>query len=69
MIVTDGWGAYGPACRELGYQHRIVNHSECFVSPEGFYTNKVENLLRQIKKYYKEGNGIVKTRMENFLIG
>ena len=48
MVVTDFFKSYVPACREANFIHKKVNHSENYVSPEGFHTNVVENLWRQI---------------------
>ena len=66
-IITDGFSSYVPATRGR-FQHRTVNHSETFVSEEGIHTNEIENLWRQIKRFYKERNGIVRNRFEEFLI-
>ena len=66
--MTDFFRSYIPACRDANFIHKKVNHSEHYVSEERFHTNEVENLWRQIKKYYKERNGVLRDRMESFLI-
>ena len=66
LVVTDGFKSYVPACRNK-YQHKIVNLTKGFINEQGFHTNEVENLWKQIKKYYKERNGILRRRMESFL--
>ena len=34
---------------KYGYEHKTVNHSVEFVSPEGYDTNKIEGHWRQMK--------------------
>jgi ISXO2-like transposase domain len=48
IIVTDGWAGYKNLNR-LGYEHKIVNHSEVFVNDEGFHTNNIEGTWNAVK--------------------
>ena len=47
-IVSDCWKGY-VNLKKYGYEHKIVNHSVEFVSPEGYDTNKIEGHWRQMK--------------------
>ena len=41
-IITDEWGAYPGSARAAKCSHKMVNHSERFVGPDGTHTNNVE---------------------------
>ena len=47
-IMTDQWGAYN-SLSPCGYDHRTVNHSQNFVSPEGNHTQGIEGFWSKIK--------------------
>ena len=47
-IVSDCWKGY-VNLEKYGYEHKTVNHSVEFVSPEGYDTNKIEGHWRQMK--------------------
>ena len=47
-IVSDCWKGY-VNLGKYGYEHKTVNHSVEFVSPEGYDTNKIEGHCRQTK--------------------
>ena len=41
-IITDGWAAYPGCARDAKCDHKVVNHSETLVGPDGTHTNYVE---------------------------
>lgn len=41
-IVTDGRKAYPGSAKAANCQHKMVNHTEGFVGPDGTHTNNVE---------------------------
>ena len=47
-IVSDCWKGY-VNLEKYGHEHKTVNHSVEFVSPEGYDTNKIERHWRQMK--------------------
>jgi transposase-like protein len=52
IIRTDMWKAYNDL-GELGYQHKVVNHSDKtnpFVAPDGTHTNRIES---SAKDYFR----------------
>ncbi|KAG0442415.1 hypothetical protein DMUE_0281 [Dictyocoela muelleri] len=49
-IYTDKWGGYSEL-KNLGYQHKTVNHSENFVDPESnCHTNTIEANWSSLKR-------------------
>ena len=56
-IITDVWSAYRRLSEGGELQHRVVNHSLNFVSPEDptVYTQTVERMWRSLKAVYPEG--------------
>ena len=56
-VITDGWSAYRRLSEGGELQHRVVNHSLNFVSPEDptVYTQTVERMWRSLKAVYPEG--------------
>lgn len=57
VISHDNWSSYR-SLRDKGYEDHVVNHSEHFVSPEGFHTNKIEGLWGLIKQHIRAKKGI-----------
>jgi hypothetical protein len=49
IIHTDLWKGYGDVEKTLGFKHKTVNHSLCYVSPEGVHTNTIEGSWNGIK--------------------
>jgi hypothetical protein len=61
-VYTDGWYAYIGVCKNLGLNHKSVNHKKHFRDPFiGVHTNTVEEsnsgikALKQAKKDNKKG--------------
>lgn len=55
IIRTDMWKAY-ENLEELGFQHKIVNHSDKqnpFVAEDGTHTNRIESSWRPAKDYFR----------------
>ena len=53
-IHTDGWRAYR-GLERLGFTHRVVNHREAFVAPDGAHTQRIESLWRSIRRKFSRG--------------
>lgn len=50
VIYTDGWKGYKKACEELGFIHKIVNHSRHYKDPvTGVHTNTIEGINNGLK--------------------
>jgi hypothetical protein len=49
IVHTDLWRGYAGLTDALAVQHRTVNHSQNFVSPEGVHTNTIEGTWNGIK--------------------
>jgi transposase-like protein len=49
IVNTDLWRGYSGLSEALDVQHRTVNHSLHFVSPEGVHTNTIEGTWNGIK--------------------
>lgn len=57
IVHTDCWKAYFPACRNLGFQHKVVNHKKEFKnSVDGTHTNTVEGQNNALKILIKPRN-------------
>lgn len=53
-IHTDGWRAY-QGLENLGYTHRVVNHSVEFVAPDGTHTQRIESQWRGLRRMFTPG--------------
>lgn len=49
IIHSDLWRGYFRIPDELGMEHRTVNHTEGFISPDGVHTNTIEGLWNGFK--------------------
>jgi transposase-like protein len=49
IVYTDLWRGYLGLAEAMDIQHRTVNHSLHFVSPEGIHTNTIEGTWNGIK--------------------
>ena len=54
VIISDGWAAYNSVASE-GYTHKVVNHSEEFVSASdpSVHTQTIERQWRNVKEWVK----------------
>ena len=66
-IYSDMWPAYNQL-NELGYDHRVVNHSRNFVDPQsGVCTNGVEGMWSHAKAKFKAMNGTSRILIAEYL--
>jgi len=50
IMVTDDFKLYRRIPEELGYRHRVVNHTDGEYAKNGFNTNSVEGFFSQLKR-------------------
>jgi transposase-like protein len=50
IVHTDGWRGYSFLNNDNRYEHRVVNHSNTFVSPDGTHTNTIEGTWSALKR-------------------
>lgn len=66
-IYSDCWPAYNQL-NELGYDHRVVNHSRNFVDPQtGVCTNGIEGMWSRAKSKFKAMNGTSRVLIAEYL--
>ena len=69
-IHSDEWGAYRPIQEKLGFQHKTVNHSACFVNPDdGLHTQNIESYWAKHKHMLKSMKEIKRGRLPMYLQG
>jgi len=69
VIHSDKWAAYRNITRELGLEHRTVNHSLNFVNPEdGTHTQAIESYWAKQKLRIKSMKGIQREKLPEYLI-
>lgn len=67
IIFSDMWPAYNQLS-ELGFDHRVVNHSRNFVDPDsGVCTNGVEGMWSRAKSKFKAMNGTSRVLISEYL--
>lgn len=68
IICTDGFSSYPQTCENLGLEHKIVNHSEGFVAPDGTHTNNIEGFWSHLKSQMRKENGVKRENLDSWLI-
>ena len=67
-IHSDEWGAYRLIQEKLGFEHKTVNHSACFVNPDnGVHTQNIESYWAKHKHMLKSMKGIKRGRLLMYL--
>lgn len=56
-ISHDDWSSYR-TLNKSGYSHKVVNHSETFVTEDGVHTNTIEGLWGLIKLRIRSQKGV-----------
>ena len=51
-INTDGANVY-KCLSQMSYQHNVVIHKDCYVTPDGIHTNWIENFWSNLKAILK----------------
>lgn len=66
-IFTDEWGGYRPL-RIYGYNHITINHSQEYVTVEGYHTNTVEVAWHHLKtKLLRRMSGVPNNYLSSYL--
>jgi hypothetical protein len=67
-ILSDGWRAYAHLS-SLGYDHKVVNHSQNFVSPldSTIHTQNVENLWRCLRRFLSTKGTYTRRHLTGFI--
>lgn len=67
-IHSDEWGAYRLIQERLGFEHKTVNHSACFVNPDnGVHTQNIESYWAKHKHMLKSMKGIRRGKLPIYL--
>lgn len=68
IIHSDQWRAYTNIERELGFEHRTVNHKLNFIDKiSGVHTQTIESYWNKSKQMIKKMNGCRREHLENYL--
>ena len=65
-IHTDGWPGYR-GLANLGFTHRVVNHSVEFVACDGTHTQQIESGWRALRRVFTRGGRRLGDLDENLL--
>ena len=66
IIYSDGFGAYAHL-RDLGYDHRVVNHSKTYVTSDGVHTNGIESFWAYANHHFQKLRGLPRNRYAEHL--
>ena len=66
VILSDEWRAYSQL-GTVGYTHRTVNHSQCFVAPSGTHTQTVERMWGSCKAQMRQQRTMHSRLFETYL--
>ncbi|KAG0420788.1 hypothetical protein EQH57_0003 [Dictyocoela roeselum] len=64
LFCTDRYPSYPIVARNLNLKHKIVNHSERFVAPDGTHTNNIESLWAILKSEIRKQHGFKRDEIE-----
>ena len=67
ILCTDGYPSYPSVAANLSCLHRIVNHSEGFVSQDGTHTNNIESFWSHLKSTMRKENGVMRANIDEWL--
>jgi len=68
IIHSDGWRAYANIEKDLGLQHKVVNHKYNFVDPmTGTHTQNIESFWNKMKRVTKAMQGVNKEQLPGLL--
>jgi len=67
-IISDGWAAYSDLSNHF-HSHRVVNHSENFLSPTDpmVHTQNIENLWKCLRKFLTTRNAYKRRHLEGYI--
>lgn len=69
IIASDQWRGYLNITRELGLEHRTVNHSLNFVNPvDGTHTQNIESYWGKQKLRIKSMKGVMGEKLDEYLL-
>ncbi|KAG0418897.1 hypothetical protein EQH57_0633 [Dictyocoela roeselum] len=66
LFCTDGYPSYPIVARNLDLEHKIVNHSEGFVAPDGTHTNNIESLWAILKSEMRKQHGVKREEIDEW---
>ena len=66
LVYTDGYTGYN-FVTDIGYKHRVINHSQNFVKADNIHTNTIESFWAYAKKAFRLTHGGVKKYFARFL--
>jgi len=68
IVNTGGHPSYPATTRNLGLDHKIVNHTEGFCASDGAHTNNVGKFLVTYKKLNEKEHGVTRSSIDEWLI-
>lgn len=68
VLHTDGYASYPEVARRLNCLHRVVNHSQGFISEDGIHTNNIEGFWSHLKGQMRAENGVKRVNIDDWLI-
>jgi hypothetical protein len=68
-IITDKWGGY-INLRRLGFDHKVINHSENFVDPNDstIHTQRIESRWSAFKRFLRKKGTNYKNKLNEYML-
>ncbi|WUR04702.1 DDE-TNP-IS1595 domain-containing protein [Vairimorpha necatrix] len=63
ILHSDGHPSYPGLARNLCLEHKVVNHSLGFRSPDGTHSNNIENIWSQFKSEMTKEHGVKRKKL------
>jgi len=68
ILISDGHPSYPSVARNLGFTHRVVNHTHGFVAEDGTHTNNIESFWGHFKNTMRKENGVRRNNIDRWIV-